>query len=191
MVRSYYICFLLLIVLFANKKVISQPFHYLDVGISQSSFNQLSDIYSNRWELSSVNSIQFRTPFYLGIAGLNVDLFSYKDNEDKTIKVNSLNTSVFFGLNIINQNNFKLSPGILIGIQTLESSSSSFSSNTIESELFYAFTLEPQIMFKNFILFSDFQYRKVFNYYRQNLFSIGVGLKFRLNVSNTIRGYID
>lgn len=182
---TYRVCFLLLIVFLSNKEAISQPFSYLDIGISRSSFNQLSDIYSDRWDLSSVNSIQLRTPFYLGVAGIGFDFFSYTRKEDNANKINSLNASVFFGLNAINTKHFLLSSGVLIGIQRVDLNVGS-GLNSGESEQFYAFALEPQVKFRNFIFFSELQYRRVFNYYRQNFFIVGLGLKYRIGIGDKV-----
>ncbi len=160
----------------------------MDIGISRSSINQLSDIYSDRWELSSVNSVQFRTPFYLGVAGVGLDFFTYTSKESFS-EISSLSASAFFGLNTIDTKNIILSSGVLIGIQQIESTD--FGGNPVESELFLAFTLEPQVKLKSFILFSEFQYRRVFNYHRQNLLVIGAGVKFRFKIVEKLRGYID
>lgn len=186
---QYRVFSLLLLFLLFGKDATGQPFHYLDIGISRSSFNQLSDIYSDHWELSSVNSIQFRTPFYLGVAGAGLDFFTYTSKDEGISKISSLSGSAFFGLNTIDTKNIILSTGVLIGIQQIESTD--FGENPIESELFLAFTLEPQIKLKSFILFSEFQYRRVFNFHRQNILVIGAGVKFRVNINDKLRGYID
>lgn len=182
---------MVLLFLLFGKDAIGQPFHYLDVGISRSSFNQLSDIYSDRWELSSVNSIQFRTPFYLGVAGAGLDFFTYTSKEDQDERATSTNASAYFGFTPINNKSFLLSSGFLVGVEIMEVPTDRFGSIPRETELFLGLTLEPQIRVTRFIIFSEFQYRRVFNYYRQNLFSIGGGVKVRFNVSDKIRGYID
>jgi len=182
---------LVLLFLLFGKDANSQPFHYLDVGISRSSFNQLSDIYSNNWDLSSVNSIQFRTPFYIGTAGVGLDFFSYTNKSDNTFEISSLNASAFFGLDAIKTKNFIISTGVLIGVQRIEASAEFFGENPAETELYTALALEPQVKLGNFILFTEFQYRRIFNYYRQNLFTVGLGLKYRIGIGEKLRGFID
>lgn len=180
-----------MIVFFLSKETLSQPFSYLDIGFARSSYNQLSDIYSDRWELSPVNSIQFRTPFYLGIAGAGIDFFTYTSNEDQDDIVSSINVSAYFGFNPINNKTFFLSSGFLVGVEIMEVPTEFFGSTPRETELFLGFSLEPQIRVNRFIIFSEFQYRRIFYYYRQNIFSIGGGVKVQFNVSDKIRGYID
>lgn len=190
-IKGYRFIVLLFITITTSNNGFSQPFSNVDIGLTKSSLSLKTNSYSNRWNLSSANSIQVRTPFYVGVVGIGIDLFDYNSKDEDISDISSINFSAYIGLNLLDSKYFELHSGLFIGIQELESSGAGFQSNSVEKELFYAFGIEPQLKYKNLILFSEVQYRRVYNFYRQDIIFAGVGLKIRLTLSEKMRGLID
>ncbi|MEQ9392238.1 MAG: hypothetical protein RLO03_08555 [Balneola sp.] len=172
--------------------LIAQPFSVAEIGASVSYPSSQSSIYSERWNLTESRSFHFRTPFYFGKTGFNIEFFDYETRNESNSDASSINLSTYFGFDIIKSKFFKLTPGIFVGMQRLNSATRSrFSSNSIELELFYSASLEPQIVFNRIIIFGDFQYRRIYNFYRQDIFFGGMGIKLQLDLPKRIRSILD
>lgn len=169
----------------------AQPFSKLEIGLSGSYTSQESKIYSERWNLTSAKSFQVRTPFYIGVAGVNIDVFDYIAKKDPAADFSSINFSSYLSVKIIEYKNFSTISGLLVGIQKTKAEESGFEFNPEERELFFGINIEPQIRISNLILFGDIQYRKVFNFYRQNILLVGLGARFRLPLSQKAINFID
>lgn len=169
----------------------AQPFSELEIGFSGSHASLQSTIYSERWGLTISKSFHARTPFYFGIAGFNLDFFTYETKNDVNMDVISMNVSSYFGFHMYENNIFRLSPGLLIGVQRTDSEIRHLSGkNNIEIELFYSAVLEPQLRFSKVIIFGDFQFRRIFNYHRQDIFFYGVGTRIHLPVPRKVSEFI-
>ncbi|MEQ9089943.1 MAG: hypothetical protein RIE52_02565 [Balneola sp.] len=177
--------------MFTCSKLVAQPFSSVDIGISTSKVNILDESYASRWNLTSAKSFNFRTPFYIGTAGLNIDLFDYESKSDQVSDFSSINFSSYLGFRIFDHKDISIVSGLFVGIQKTDTEDDQFDFNAEERELYFSFSVEPQLRIGNFILFGDIQHRKVFNYYRQNMWFLGAGIKFHIKLPKNIQSFIE
>jgi hypothetical protein len=180
-----------IIALFVHQDLSAQPFSSIEIGASLSSVTIFDKSYSKRWKILPAKSLKVRTPFYIGIIGANIDLFEYQAKNSQVSDFTSINFSSYLGLNVLKFKSFSASTGVIVGIQKIETDSPEFDFNSEERELYFAFSLEPKVQINRIILFGDFQYRKIFNYYRQHLLTVGTGIRINLSVSKKVRDFVD
>lgn len=176
----------------ASLNLKGQPFSSIEIGgsLSQPSIQDAS--YSSRWDLTSSKSLQFRTPFYIGTAGLSVEFFDYISKKEFYSNIKSVNYSAYLGYKIFQSKRILLYPGVQVGIQKSNFNNDRIGTkNTEERELLLGVNLEVQLKISPIILFSDLKYAKVYNFYRQNLYSVGIGGRINFSLPKKVYEFIE
>ncbi|MEQ9263935.1 MAG: hypothetical protein RLN81_01845 [Balneolaceae bacterium] len=156
-----------------------------------SSSTIVDDNYSERWKLSNKLSLSVSTPFYLGNLRAFIDLIDYESNDGQSVDFNSVNYAIGLSHRIGFTRFLAIDGGVNFGIQKIAKDIPNVTSDSIERELFYAFLLEPGIRTKYILFYGSFEYRKIYNFERQNLYFLGAGIRVRLFTPDKIRNFID
>lgn len=169
----------------------AQAFEYIDIGVQTTQPYLQDNSYANRWDLTQSYGASLTTPFYVGHVGLNVAYFDYEPKGEPYALLESTNYAATFGYIFGEEKIFSLSTMLGVGIQKTWLIGDAFTSNADERELYYTSILEPTIRLGKLALFAHFQYAKVFNYERQHILHLGLGVRYRLYLPNHIQSFID
>ncbi len=181
------IVFLISVVVFSiNTSLVSQPFSTLEFGISYNNVQLLDESYRDLWSVNNSTYFTVRMPYYLGRIGANIDFFDYS-SIDGSDSFESINYSAGFFFRSKRFSTIFLETALTTGIQTLtvKKGANDFF-NESERELFYSIKLEPSIPIQNVVLVANFEFRKIYNYQRQNLFIYGFGLRYKVTTPTRV-----
>ena len=169
----------------------TKPFSTIEISTSISQSNLIDDNFSEFWKPGDKFSISVSTPFYLGYLSAYVDFIDYEAISDRTVGFNTVNYALGLSHRLALTQLFIVDGKANFGIQEIAQDVPNVTSDSIERELFYAFSLEPGIRTKYLFLFGSLEYRKIFNFNRQNLYFIGAGIRVRLFLPDKVRSFID
>lgn len=191
--KTYKVCSLLFLSCLTTTSIQSQtlPFSIIEISSSISNSTIVDDNYSERWKLSNKLSLSVSTPFYLGNLRAFIDLIDYESNDGQSVGFNSVNYAIGLSHRIGFTRLLAIDGGVNFGIQKIAKDVPNVTSDSIERELFYAFLLEPGIRTRYILFYGSFEYRKIYNFERQNLYFLGAGVRVRLFTPDKIRNFID
>ena len=165
----------------------AQPFSYLEPSLNYSSVYILDDSYSESWDIPFSFAVGIRTPFYLGDIEARVQGQEYTSKIPNTTDFVSLNITISHLYNVKIYEHLTYTFGIGTGIQRLTDRAS----GNNESELITMLRMETTLTLKPVSIFVQADYQRIFNYQRQNLIFIGLGLRKKIELPDQIIEFID
>ena len=167
----------------------AQEFEYIEIGGIYGGITQLSNSYSDRWSTTNPYGLVVRTPYYFGEIGLSVYWFDFEPLTPETERFNTTNFEATFSFDVLRSPLISLKPITGIGIQRSERVIEN-GSNLFERELIAIGELEAGVRIKSVILYSRFGYRRIYNFERQHTLTIGIGARYRFNLSKSFQDFI-
>ncbi len=164
----------------------AQAFESLEIGGFYANVNIQQTVYSDRWETTNPIGLNIRMPFYIGTVGVNLSFFEYRKKVDQASDAIARNTIFFWGINLIEYKKFSFVSGVSTGMLSTKLTESQFNYAGTERELNLGLHSEFRIKFEPIILFTEVQYQKVYNYYRQELIHLNFGLKMNIDIPKKV-----
>ncbi|XWN36917.1 MAG: hypothetical protein ROO71_13260 [Balneola sp.] len=177
--------------IFQGGILIAQPFSSIEIGSSISNSTIQDKSYSERWYAENKLSFSISTPFYVGHLRAYFDLIVYEERPNVPVGFNTKN----YALGLVHRfslNHFLyVDLGGSFGIQEIAQDVPNVTSDSIERELFFGGVLEPGFQTRYALFYGSLEYRKIFFYERQHIYFLGGGMRFKLDVPERIKRFID